>query len=371
MDKRVIPRVQYDFLNQELQRHSQTNLITEQQKQSILNSYEIAESRLNFVRVLLLIGSILIGLGVLSFVASNWQYMSNPLKFGLILLLFLGVNLVSFKLSESYPRISQNLLYLGALVYGAGIFLVGQMFHLGGHFTGAFLLWGIGVLPMAVIFKEKLLFLFVHFLFLVYLNGYFSIMGTAFPYYIILIIPVLYYLNRFFNNSKIGTFANNLLLLNTILYLGFEFELTAVLVFLILFVIGLIMMFGPIKFNQEVFRIQGNIVMGISGLLLTIDDGWMELYRKFNWDLAGVISPTVLSTVFAILYLTFLFYLVKKKSLVSLVFICLTIFRYYVDTMLDFMPKSIFFITGGLILLGFGYYFERLRKEGGGIDFEE
>lgn len=371
MDRRVIPRVQYDFLKKELQRHTQNSLITDEQKQSILNSYEIAESRLNFIRILLLIGSILIGLGVLSFVASNWQYMTNPLKFGLILLLFLGVNLVSFKLSDSYPRISQNLLYLGALVYGAGIFLVGQMFHLGGHFTGAFLLWGIGVLPMSVLFKEKLLFLFVHFLFLIYLNGFFSIMGTSFPYYIILIIPILYYLNRFFGNAKIGTFANNLLLLNTILYLGFELELTPIFVFFILFAVGLVMMFGPIRFNQDVFRIQGNIVMGIAGLMITIDDAWIELYHKYNWDLASAISPTVLSTVFAILYLTFLFYLVKRKSLVSLVFVCLTIFRYYVDTMLDFMPKSIFFITGGLILLGFGYYFERLRKEGGGIDFEE
>jgi hypothetical protein len=30
------------------------------------------------------------------------------------------------------------------------------------------------------------------------------------------------------------------------------------------------------------------------------------------------------------------------------------------------MPKSLFFIIGGFILLGFGYYFEKLRKNYGG-----
>jgi hypothetical protein len=30
------------------------------------------------------------------------------------------------------------------------------------------------------------------------------------------------------------------------------------------------------------------------------------------------------------------------------------------------MPKSLFFIIGGAILLAFGFYFERMRKRRGG-----
>lgn len=58
---------------------------------------------------------------------------------------------------------------------------------------------------------------------------------------------------------------------------------------------------------------------------------------------------------------------VRQGSLTALVFVCATILRFYFDTFFDFMPKSFFFIIGGLMLLGFGFYFERMRSRKGGL----
>lgn len=357
MSERLISKKQFNYLKQELEYHMQNNIITKDQLSSIQNSYQIASS-FSFIKIILLIGSILIGLGVLSFVASNWQILGNALRFSLIVALLLVTNLVSFKINPKYPRISHSLLYLSVLVFGAGIFLIGQMFHLGGNFTGAFLMWGLGILPMAIVFREKYLYLFSHLLFLVYLNGHLDLYG--FPYLILVIIPVLYYLNVFYDYSKMGTFFNNLLVINTIIYLGSYWHLEPLYITTAVFALGLAMMFVPLRFNKEVFKLQGSLIVGISGLILTFREIWRDVFLR----------PDTISIVFGILFLIFLFYLVKRKNIISLIFICIIIFRYYVDTMFSFMPKSMFFVVGGLILIGFGYYFEKMRKGGGGIDYE-
>jgi hypothetical protein len=39
--------------------------------------------------------------------------------------------------------------------------------------------------------------------------------------------------------------------------------------------------------------------------------------------------------------------------------------RFYVDISYDFMPKSLVFIIGGIILIAMVYSFEKRRKKGG------
>jgi uncharacterized membrane protein len=189
MQKRVLTKSQFNFLEDELEYCKKTSLITPEQKSEILDHYTMKS--LNFVKVILVIGSVLIGLGVLSFIASNWDVMSKITKFLTIITLYIGVNAASYKLQESYPKTSRSLLYLGVLVYGAGIFLVDQTFNFGGNFTHSFFLWGIGILPLSFLFKDKIIFIFTHILFLVYINGSFRLNDMA--YWILVIIPILYY----------------------------------------------------------------------------------------------------------------------------------------------------------------------------------
>lgn len=112
------------------------------------------EASNRFVAVLLGLGGILLGIGAIVFVAANWQAWSRGVKVTLLLSLFVLVNGAGFYLWR-YPkeqwqhRLGQGLLLLGALVLGANLGLMSQMFHLSGAVYELFLAWGLGVLAMA------------------------------------------------------------------------------------------------------------------------------------------------------------------------------------------------------------------------------
>lgn len=361
MRKRNISKDKYEFLKKELKNFRSDNIITSDQETIILDSYDVNQG-LNFIRVLLVVGSILIGLGILSFIASNWQAIGRLLKFSIIIFACGGSYYLGYRLETNYPKTARSFIYLSVLIYGAGIFLVGQMFNYGGDYTNAFFMWAIGIIPMGIILKDKFIFLFAHVLSIIYLNGHFEFSNI--PFATIGLIAIFYYYNRYFDYSKLITFFTNIILINFIVYLCFRYEIKGVYTLGILFIMGLLMYYVPIyKLNREIFQIEGSIVFGMAGLLLTLRDVWNDLYYIAN--------PDAISIIFGIAYLTFLLFMTRKGNLISLIFICITIFRYYSDTLYDFMPKSLFFVIGGLILLGFGYYFERMRKEIGGLHNEE
>ncbi|ABO50354.1 hypothetical protein Dred_1829 [Desulforamulus reducens MI-1] len=87
--KRYLTKQQLKFLDQELQYHQKSGLISEAQRLDILSVYE-PQQQLSFVRIILTIGALLVGLGILSFIASNWAELGKLTKFSMILTIFLG-----------------------------------------------------------------------------------------------------------------------------------------------------------------------------------------------------------------------------------------------------------------------------------------
>lgn len=360
MKKRKISKNKLNFLEEELEFMKKEDLISLNQKVDIIDRYDLV--RLNFVRIILTIGAVLIGLGIISFIASNWNYITETTKVSVIIGLYIASNIASFKLEHKYTKTSKSFLYLGIFIYGAGIFLIGQIFNYGGHFSKAFLFWGIGIIPVSLLFKDKLVFIFSHILLLIYLTNSYNIEYLS--YSMILIIPILYYINTHLGNSKIGVFFNNLVSLSTVLYFLNKYNVDEFYTSVIFLIIGILMYYIKISINKDVFKIQGLIVFGISGLILTDPYIWKE---SFGFIKSGV----TVSLIFSVVYLLYLFHETNKGNLISLIFICITILRYYFDTFYDFMPKSMFFITAGAILLLFGHYFERMRNKRGGEFIEK
>lgn len=354
--KRQITKSQLSFVSKELELYESNGLITQEQKNGILDTYEL-KNKFNFIRVVVTIGAVLVGLGILSFIASNWDGINNLLKLILIFGVFTGTNLSGYLLTKNYPKTARSLHYLAILVYGAGIFLIGQMYNFGGSFAAAFLLWSLGTLPMALHLNDKFLMLFANILFAAYLNGSWN---QDFPIAGWIGLPVIYLAAVWnFEKSKLLLFFANFTALNFILLIGLYNEVKGIYMALIFFVIGLLMYGVKHNLKHEVFKIQGNLLFGIAGVILTIPNLWDGLV-SIQW-------ARLTSVLFALAFMVLLFFLIRKGSIVSLIFVCITIFRYYMDTF-AFLPKSLFFIVGGLLLLGFGYYFERLRRASkGGI----
>lgn len=104
-----------------------------------------------FVLTILVLGSVLIGLGVISFVAANWAMIPPSVRAIGCTLLLVGCNVGGWKLwlGETHQRWGTVLLLVGAFLLGADIGLVAQWFQVGGDGGGLFLGWGLGVLAMA------------------------------------------------------------------------------------------------------------------------------------------------------------------------------------------------------------------------------
>lgn len=355
MGKHEISRSHMNFLKEQLESWRQEGLIGEEAGSAILERYSVRA--LNFVKVVLTIGALLVGLGVLSFIASNWADMSKLVKLCVIIGFYIGANGVGYKAMEAYPKTGRSLIYLGALIYGAGIFLVGQMFNLGGNFANAFLLWGAGILPLAWLYRDMILYIFSQVILLSFVINSFE--TGWWNLWIFIIIPVLYYMNTQMGDSKIGTFFNNLVLYAGMGYVLMKLDVDGLVASSVFLLMGAAMYLVKQPFNREIFKFQGSLCFGISGLFITGKGLWSH-YALFGDGITA-------SIVFAVLFVLLLLAYVRQGNLVALVFVCATILRFYFDTFFDFMPKSFFFIIGGLILLGFGFYFERLRARKGGV----
>lgn len=144
-------------LRQEAQQWQSEGIISSEVYEQLASRYRLREldlaSRDRFIVIVLGLGFILLGLGVITFVAANWQVWSRPLKVLLLLSLFIGTNCAGFffwRMPEGRKsRLGQGLLLLGALSLGANIGLMSQMFHQTGSVYTLYLIWGLGVCGMA------------------------------------------------------------------------------------------------------------------------------------------------------------------------------------------------------------------------------
>jgi uncharacterized membrane protein len=154
-------------LRTEVQLWRSDGLIDEHLYEQLAIRYEFnnleVEGRDRFVFILIGLGAVLLALGVITFVAANWQALSREIKLVLLLSLFLATNISGFYLwrqplpSSISARRTQRrkrlfgtaLILLGNLLIGANMGLLAQMFHIGGSPYQLYLAWGLAVVLMA------------------------------------------------------------------------------------------------------------------------------------------------------------------------------------------------------------------------------
>lgn len=134
-------------------------LLDEEQAQRILARYHTGlddDDPSLASRVLSVVALLFLGLALLLLVSANWEQLPRALRFAALLVVTLALNGVG---AARYLRLGLGggWLFLGAVSYGASIMLIGQMYHLGEHFPNGVLLWMVGVLPIAVLTRGRLL----------------------------------------------------------------------------------------------------------------------------------------------------------------------------------------------------------------------
>lgn len=139
-------------------------------------TYRKEDSQKRITKIMVSVGAILVGAGILSFVAANWQDIGKFYKILIILCSMLASYYGGWILKEKYHRAKtgEALILLGSIIYGAGIFLVGQMFNMRANWPDAFILWMFGLMALGLVLDSSVI------LYLAIPVGFVAIVGHPF-----------------------------------------------------------------------------------------------------------------------------------------------------------------------------------------------
>ncbi|MBV2142899.1 DUF2157 domain-containing protein [Falsochrobactrum sp. TDYN1] len=119
---------------------------------------EKSAPRFSLGAVLASLGGLLLGAAVIMLVAANWQDMPRLMRIGLVFALIWAGYLGGAWRQSRGDRILPPALYIvGAASFGAGIALVGQMYHMSGDMQSAAILWAGGVLVSSFLLRAPVL----------------------------------------------------------------------------------------------------------------------------------------------------------------------------------------------------------------------
>lgn len=377
---RTLKKRDLAFLNRELDFWCEEEILSEEQAEAIRGFY--SPSKGYFSQMILILGTMLIGLGILSFIAANWMDFPRVMRVALLVGGYLLSLAAAWRLETKDPRLSRALLLLGFFLYGAGIFLIAQMFHSGGEWTDAVAWWIVGSIPAAALFRDEFKLVFLQILTGIYLFGTVNMQisltravdVSLFPVVSTLLVLSLWALWQFTDNESGFVFNRSSGLcfdFNVLLSLGLASDISfrlcsedVTLILLSFYAIGLFLSFAPFKVRRNELTRWGITVTGISGIFLSFPFMWEITESR----LAHVESLPVLAALLTCIYMLRHVY---KGYFSATVFFCILVLRYYFDNFFSFMPKSLFFIVGGLLLLGMGFVLDRFRKKRGLLNTEQ
>jgi len=111
-------------------------------------SKEDAPSKLPVVITIL--GAVLIGFSAMAFIAANWSEMSKALRLGMLAIaMWSAYGTAAFLHFRNQAAFAEAALLIGVALFGASIMLIGQMYHLPSDFSAGLLAWSLGGLVTA------------------------------------------------------------------------------------------------------------------------------------------------------------------------------------------------------------------------------
>jgi uncharacterized membrane protein len=382
-------------LEKEMDLWLKEGIILPDQKERILARYRLlktADEKAGpgkLITTISILGSILVGVGVILFIASNWSAIPN---WGRLLVVFSSM-LASYGFgfylryeASNYPKVGASLILLGSLIFGAGMFLIAQIYHITVHYPNGPLLWGLFVLPLAYLLRFKSLISLAIFVLLIWL-GMEAHLRASIPSYLetTSLLPLFFMagialwgvglVHREWEALKIvsspyiliGTlitfFAGYLLTFN--LY-GGRFESNPLFIFYpgiaVLFLGAVIVRCLPGK------KEKGWIPETLSLVVLMVIIIFLSLFfpkassTSVRGDLRLFLNLLFALEIFGLIILGF----IRRYPVyvnIGLLFFALDVIARYFDFFWELLPRSLFFILGGLLLLFGGILLERKRRK--------
>jgi uncharacterized membrane protein len=143
-------------LDRDLARWREQGWISSDGEAAIRRDVASRSRGLELAPVLGILGAVLIGFGAMSFVAAHWNEMPRLLRLGLIFsALFGAYGLAGLLFDRKHPAFAHAAILVGVSLFGAGIMLIAQMFHISGHAPDAVLTWALGALLAGIALRSN------------------------------------------------------------------------------------------------------------------------------------------------------------------------------------------------------------------------
>jgi uncharacterized membrane protein len=143
-------------LREEIKAWLAEGLVSEDQARALDERYALSalegEGAGLLIATIYVIGAVLIGGGVISFVAAHWESIPTAAKVVMLFAAMLAAHVggyVLWRVQGSRPRLGHALVVLGTLIFGANIGLMAQIFHIKSHFYNGFAAWTVGAALLA------------------------------------------------------------------------------------------------------------------------------------------------------------------------------------------------------------------------------
>jgi uncharacterized membrane protein len=118
--------------------------------------FEAARTGIRLAHVLAILAAVLIGFAAMSFVAANWQEMSKLLRITIILAgIWALLALAGWLWLREHRGFGDAAVLAAVAIYGAGIMLIAQMYHMEGHPPDAVLLWAGGTVVVGLLTRSN------------------------------------------------------------------------------------------------------------------------------------------------------------------------------------------------------------------------
>ena len=345
------------------------------------------------------IGAVLLGLGAITLMASNWQTMSSIVKVlilvGSTFTAYISGYILKYE-KKTLPKVGSALLFLGGLLIGASLFLIAQIYHINANIHVLILIWIMANLPLVYAFHSMEIAGLVAVLFFIWIPSfiYQNIIASQ-ALSNIAAFPILYLVSAIFLFGLGGLhYINNSLSKVARIYRLIALSVILTSLFLLTFNTfsgsythrygGSYSVVNYLRELTPSFKTWVTLT-GIAGFIMAIANYGMELSEKrvnlleivFSSVLiaCGLLLTHVPSNTNIYMYLFNLSFIGLVGSVVYFGFEredaqltdmglrCAGVFilAKYFDFFWDLMPRSIFFIIGGLILVYGGIYLERVR----------
>lgn len=136
----------------------EAGLVSSDQREKIISHFKLHEEGHKFLSIVSLLGALLVVCGFTLLIAANWEDIPDSIKLFSGLSLMLALNILGYVLKESrqtYPKIGEACHVMAAGLFLGNIALIGQVYNLSSRLPNAFLIWAIGITPLAWILRSK------------------------------------------------------------------------------------------------------------------------------------------------------------------------------------------------------------------------